>query len=676
MTGSTTLIVGLTVGLCVGMTVVVVLGVAAGVLVRRHWQKERQLSMDRAQGQLWHTDPRSSYLEKTWAYPTGDEEHTAHILYNVPESPTPFASDAQNASVHPGHPGLPDLPEEGVSPRTVPGPLPMMSMHEDDVRFPHAIAEQAQRPSVQWTRSTVPASLQSGNGTGPAPPQSRSASLRDKLSLSRSLSRSRSRMASIRLGSPTNQRSGNRRSVLSRFPSTFRSPRHSRRVTPSSQEEGSIGMPERDIPMARRIERGQTRFQYDSSSYGSSPDAGDGDWDEFIMDPAAAEIAMPAPAVLAAPRDAETYPDLFLRERISAWQESSVNAGVPGDEDVDAVPELRSHTHPAPLRRSTTQSTVQSAYSRASGDEADEELTNPYQQRSSQLMRIPSIRPQFAAETTLESWLTAEDPRVAQPSSSGHSSGLFAEVEFATAAGDSAMSESHTTPRDSLVVPVASADRLAPVLGAAGQRTSAYAPRTPSPLAIHSLVPAHPYEPSTSSRSSFPASARMSSDSPRDWKHRSNTTTSTQLTWPDEASLTADGSPGAALVKLERERSLRQAAADRVAQANRAWGVGKDGAAAGGDGDSDVPRVRERVLMPTARGGAPMPGRFSTASSHTSSESDSVNTEEGATHLSPLGTPVLGSPLQTIQAYFNHVPATGDKLDAVPFWTEDGVVSA
>ena len=71
-----------------------------------------------------------------------------------------------------------------------------------------------------------------------------------------------------------------------------------------------------------------------------------------------------------------------------------------------------------------------------------------------------------------------------------------------------------------------------------------------------------------------------------------------------------------------------------------------------------------------------MPGRFSTASSHTSSESDSVSTEEGATHLSPLGTPVLGSPLQTIQAYFNHVPATGDKLDAVPFWTEDGVVSA
>ena len=434
------------------MTVVVVLGVTAGVLVRRHWQKERQLSMDRAQGQLWHTDPHSSYLEKTWAYPTGDEEHTAHILYNVPESPTPFASDAQNASVHPGHPGLPDLPEEGVSPRTVPGPLPMMSMHEDDVRFPHAIAEQAQRPSVQWTRSTVPASLQSGNGTAPAPPQSRSASLRDKLSLSRSLSRSRSRMASIRLGSPTNQRSGNRRSVLSRFPSTFRSPRHSRRVTPSSQEEGSIGMPERDIPMARRIERGQTRFQYDSSSYGSSPDAGDGDWDEFIMDPAATEIAMPAPAVLAAPRDAEAHPDLFLRERISAWQESSVNAGVPGDEDVDAVPELRSHTHPAPLRRSTTQSTVQSAYSRASGDEADEELTNPYLQRSSQLMRIPSIRPQFAAETTLESWLTAEDPRVAQPSSSGHSSGLFAEVEFATAAGDSAMSESHTTPRDSLVV--------------------------------------------------------------------------------------------------------------------------------------------------------------------------------------------------------------------------------
>ncbi|WFD03583.1 hypothetical protein MOBT1_002276 [Malassezia obtusa] len=615
------------------MAVVTALGLLSGVLVRRQWRIKRQQSMERANAKLWQTDPHSAYLEKTWEHPAGDEEQATHVLYNVPESPP---QEPQ--------PSAPDAPADGpTSPGTAPMPLPA---HDDDVRFPHAIAEQAQRPSVQWTRNTIPASLQSGTG---ASPRGQPASFKNKLSLSRSLSRSlsptRSRMPSIRLSSPHHSRPYNRRSMLARLPSNFRSARPSRRVSPSSQDGDSIGMPEGEIPMARRIERGQTRFQYDSSSYGSSH--GGIDWDEYIVEPDTADVAVPAPAVLAAPRE-PVDPDQFLHERIAAWQETSVNADAPGEHD--EVPELPMPLGAGPLQRSKTQSTVQSSYSRAS----EEEYTNPYmQQQPAQLMRIPSIRPQFAAETTLESWLADEDPRVSDASSTDRGSGLFTEVEFATAAGESA-SEAHSLPRDMLAVP--SPDRLAPVGGA---RTSLYAPRTPSPLGMHTTTSVQPYEPSMSSRSSFPASARMSNDSPRDWKHHSNTTASTELTWADESSAAADGSPGAALVKLERERSLRQAAADRVAQANKAWGVGQQ----------DAKPPQERVLLPKTHNYAPhthaMPGRFSMESSSASSES--VRTEDGPLALDPLGTPALGSPLQTIQAYFDQ--PSGEKHDT-SLWAE------
>ena len=637
MTSSTALIVGLSVGLGVGLLVVVSLGLLTGVLIRRHWRKERQRSMDRANTKLWQADPNATYLEKTYEHPVDDEERMAHVLYNVPEAS------------HSTEEGQTQPPAGDVSPRTMPRPLPT----DDDVRFPSApIAEQAQQPSVQWTRSTVPAALRSG---AQPPPQSRQASSKYKLPLSRS----RSRMLSMRLGSPRNSWVSHRRSVLSRFPSQFRSARSSRRVSPDSQYEGSIGHPDGSIPMARRIGRNETRFQYDSSSYASSPRV---EWDDYnpepettyMAEPQTADVpvpapAVPAPAVLAPQREPEDR-EAFLQARIAAWQETSLNAGSPNEAEEDELPELPA-LKTAPLQRSATQSTVQSAYSHASG----EDLVNPYMERESSLVRIPSIRPQFAAETTLESWLGPDDPRHVAASSAGHDSGLFGEVEFATAHGSS--SEAHSAaPSTTHAMPGMLSVPPVPVRAAAPAEQP-YAPRTPSPLGMHLVPAATPhgaYAPSSSSRSSFPASARMSNDLPRSWKHNSNATASTEITWAEDASLANDGSPGAALVKLERERSLRSAAADRVAQANKAWGV-----------DAPEPARAERVLLPV-QGPRTMPsGRASPGSSSASSESVATNTAETHVHLSPIdaGSPLLASPLQTMQAWFN-IPSS-DKADGV-----------
>lgn len=100
--------------------------------------------------------------------------------------------------------------------------------------------------------------------------------------------------------------------------------------------------------------------------------------------------------------------------------------------------------------------------------------------------------------------------------------------------------------------------------------TAAHMPRTPSPLVqrvdeepgmqeLPSLADVPMYlgpmddapqgarvshAPSSSSRSSFPTSARMSGDHPRRWTYRSNATLSTEITWPEDASTASkDGPP-------------------------------------------------------------------------------------------------------------------------------------
>ncbi|WFD43567.1 hypothetical protein MPSI1_002230 [Malassezia psittaci] len=687
MTSTTGILVGVAVGLSVGTVFVVALGLTMGVMIRRHWRLKRQRSLDRANLKIWHTDPYSSYLEKTWTHPTGDEENAPHYLYNIPESPAQLPSDVSITATPSGRPasnpvspttmqvGKPNsrAAEESVSPRTKTGPMPLLPVQDnDDVRFPAAVSEQAQRPSVQWMRNTLPASLQSGSGDDTSG-EIRSGSFKNKMSLSRSISR----MQSIRLGSPNNTRNGNRRSVLSRFPSSFRSNRPSRRVTPNSQEEGSIGTPDGQIPMARRIARGQSRFRNDSSSYGSS--YGAGDWDEFIIDPAAiTEIAVPEPAVLADHRDASTASQ-YLHERIAAWQESSIDAGILNESPV-AKTELSTKMQPSQPQRSATQSTVQSNYSRASANE--QSSVNAVPARSSQLLRIPSIRPEFMAETTLDSWLIAEDPRIQAPSSSGHSSGLFAEVEFATANSESAPpSEVMSHARDSIMSTTLNAkptnanqapasNTLAAPVSVAVKRLSAHAPRTPSPLGLNNVSQPQPYEASLSSRSSFPASARMSNDLPGNWKHHSNTTASTQLTWPDEASALAEEDPGVALVKLQREPSTRQVAADRVAEANKAWASRLDTELLNKKPEV-IPQIQSGPKQTTPNSRSAMPGRFSMESSDLSS-TDSVHTEEGVDALSPLATPALGSPITMMQAYFHH--DNSQKMDGVSFWSEPSAV--
>ena len=87
----------------------------------------------------------------------------------------------------------------------------------------------------------------------------RSQTLSSKYKLN--LSRASVRNASLRCSRMS-------QNVLSRLPSQFRSNRSSRQISLESGE--SLGMPEDQIPMARRIQRKEQRFQYDSSSYSSS----------------------------------------------------------------------------------------------------------------------------------------------------------------------------------------------------------------------------------------------------------------------------------------------------------------------------------------------------------------------------------------------------------------------
>ncbi|PKI82955.1 hypothetical protein MVES1_003568 [Malassezia vespertilionis] len=505
------LIVGLSAGLGGGILFIITLGLISGMIVRRSWRLKRQASIEHAgTAALYSTDGAS---EKMYMEPMYDEENTIDTLFNIPEE----ASKADDK-----HPTGESDSTLLLLRHSVPDNLrPMLTAKADDTRFPYLGAENTDEPNVQWSLNpNEPKDLATPNDTYSPPNRTLSSKYK------RSLSRMRSKRLSTR-----------RQTVLSRLPSQFRTGRSSRRVSLDSQE-GSIGLPDRELPMARR---GTMRFQYDSSSHGSqaSPHM---DWNEAYYvgmyndepEPEPAMPSAPPPAVLAkerSPVDRET----LLQERITAWQESSMVASDPSEKDeVYELPSQRTM-----LRRAATQSTVISSYSYASIGEVME----PYLEasRDGSLAQIFPVQPHAPSVTALEEWLQDEDPRYPLSSAHTNSTGLFGEVEFATALNHAVSEEAASTGASPMLL-----ENHRNSMDAAKFQEVAlrHKPRTPSPLAMYAsgfLEPAPPvnapsgaqlgvYAASSSSRSSFPVSARFSNDLPRSWKHNSYGTASTEIT--------------------------------------------------------------------------------------------------------------------------------------------------
>ena len=78
--------------------------------------------------------------------------------------------------------------------------------------------------------------------------------------------------------------------------------------------------------MARRIQRKEQRFQYDSSSYSSSVATPEDGWNMPETD----SIMPPHPAMLKSEQEHENDK---LHERIKEWQEQSIVADAPESED-------------------------------------------------------------------------------------------------------------------------------------------------------------------------------------------------------------------------------------------------------------------------------------------------------------------------------------------------------
>lgn len=503
------LIVGLAVGLGAGMLVITGLGLLTGYLIKRHWITQRKKSFKRANAQLW----QPTELEKGCSFV--EPENTDHLLYNIP--------CPQEVITQPATPCIVKEVEPHSDVAQVPGPAatamsPLFSLPSspvDDLRFPAAVAEHAAQISQQplERHTTMRADSSDANH-----------SFTRNLSLRFAFPTTRSRVTR----SQSHRHSRLSQSMLSHIPSRLRSTRSSRQI--SSDSGHSIGAPDSQLPMARRIERNQPRFQYDSSSYSSSILTGEND--EAVMTPQ--DVISPPPPALLAP---EEHKQLY--ERIFAWQESSQQAIGVGDKDY-ATPLSGIQEHRSP----SISSERSSLYSRPTASE----MHNPYMGAGSQLMRIPSIRPQFAAETSLESWLGTEDPRTTldrQPSRSD----LFGEVPMG--GDENLLAEEPTISVQRATPDGPDAPQQAPKLATAASVDDArlepislrYAPRTPSPLGLHSttLTALERYESATtsSSRSSFPSSARMSGDMSNYWKHHSGTTVGTELTWVDEEEVPA-----------------------------------------------------------------------------------------------------------------------------------------
>ncbi|WFD20598.1 DNA-3-methyladenine glycosylase II [Malassezia caprae] len=544
------LIIALTAGIGGGMLVICALGLLSGYLVRRHWLVKREQSLQQARLQTWYPMANSVNSFSDEIKPK-DEVIT---LYQVPDTQvsTPAAL-RPGAFVTPPHAALiPPTPQTNTPSKV--GPT---SSFEDSVHFPKHVSTEAPSSSVSLE---MPSLLRSTSQD--AVP--RTQSFRNKLNLPQSLSPK----SSIRQASQRYSRLS--QGMLSRLPSHFRSHRSSRRVSLESGE--SIGMPEKEIPMVRRLTRKEPRFQYDSSSYSSSVGTPE-DCCDTPVDGLSTALMPPPPALL---KPAESEPNDMLQQRIRAWQESSMNAALPEeDDDVSLVADLPSlsqyRSNRAALRRQDRRSSVHSAGSESVYTQTTmSEVLQPYMSMEpTHLTRIPSIRPQFMAETSLESWLGPEDPQLSHtaqtPESEERGANLFAEVPMVV----STDVEASSAPQRMSQATELSLSLATPSPKALSARVSPYAPRTPSPLgrtaSTRAMVPTNStpsapvpttevqlylapmndttsqpqmtsYATSNSSRSSFPSSVRFSNEISPKWKHSSHTTVSTEITWVENQS--------------------------------------------------------------------------------------------------------------------------------------------
>lgn len=475
--------------------------------------------------------------------------------------------------------------------------------------------------------------------------------------------------------------------MLARLPSHFKSGRLSRCVSLESGE--SLGMPEDQIPMARRIQRKEQRFQYDSSSYSSSIGTPE---DGFHM-PETDTIVPPPPAVL---KKKETETDEALQQRIKAWQEASVLVRTPESDAHSQLAELppsKWRTNPSRLVRESTLSSTHSLGSESIGSHTTmSDVINPYLSSNTPtpLVRIPSIRPQFMAETSLESWLGPDNPRQNQvrTAPTPSPSALFGEVQM----GGPPVSESH--------VPASSTEhgateRMSSSAETSLPRASFAAPEAKpasSPVADVQLY-LHPVEPdqieqhissyarTSSSRSSYRSSARFSGMSRDRWKHMSGGTASTELTWVDEVPETTKPLPqqqhDERAVRISMPTEPQKVQPDRLGvpapprrDISTATSIVNVGYAYDPTEDGHVYEPTPRIpsyknapstpkMMPDASL-MPTPNRTAhSASPVSTASSESVATEQGTesrTIMSP--NPILGSPMETMQAWFQ---MSGDK---------------
>ena len=681
------LIIALTVGIGGGMLVICALGLVSGYLVRRSWLPKREQSLKQARLQTWYplTNSEHSLAKK----PRPDEEIIT--LYQVPDTqattpailrPGSYVSPPRTAVV-------PAAPPPAITPSKINS----ASSFEDSVRFPKHVSAEAPSSSV----SLEMPSMQRSASQHAVP---RTQSLRNKLNLPHSLSPK----SSIRQASQRYSRLS--QGMLSRLPSHFRSHRSSRPVSLESGE--SLGMPEKEIPMVRRLTRKEPRFQYDSSSYSSSVCTPE-DGCEAPVD-GLSTVLTPPPLALLKPEESE--PSDMLQQRVRAWQESSMNASPPEEDDaVSLVAELPSlsqyRSNRAALRRQDTRSSVHSTGSESVYTHTTmSEVLQPYMSTEpAPLTRIPSIRPQFMAETTLENWLGPEDPPLADtaqtPESEERGASLFAEVPMVAPTDAEAASASYRASQAtelSLPLPTPSPQ-------ARPARASPYAPRTPSPLGHPALTqdpapfastpsapttdvqlclapmndtPTQPqmtsYATSNSSRSSFPSSVRFSNEISPNWKHNSHTTVSTEITWVENHSAVSkdrDAADSPRMPEAEAPASPRNpnaaVLAPRSVDVEREWQAQRNmsgatyveamGYAIDDPSDMDHAMVDDYVSRsPVTKQTRPLPTPPSRSSSYRSSVmARSVTTETGHTEGHVTGSPIsLSSPMQTMQAWFSH----------------------
>lgn len=291
------------------------------------------------------------------------------------------------------------------------------------------------------------------------------------------------------------------------------------------------------ILMTRRIAKRESRFTYDASSSSEREDAlweapDEPEGDDVVHMPT---IAVPEPAVLPAEEPDRSSHDA-LCARIVEWRaQSEQEFHIPEPEPAAHVSESPGSSHLS-TNSALSHSTL-------------EHVIGPYfGTQENGLVRAPTIRPQFAAETSLDSWLVHEDPRQPTPTpSSENGAGLFGEVDFASTQGTS---EAH----GHLEVP-----------GTDSWRMSSVCDQLLTPVSVNLRLNDLPVS-SLSARQSYMSPSSTSRSSLR-MSHSKHGSLSTDITFPSEDS-------GAAVPEKDESRRLSGNTADRIARANRDWGIG------------------------------------------------------------------------------------------------------